>query len=256
MLANEVFATIIVSTLMLLLLIAGVVIILVVAHRRNSAQEVRMAQMQLEYERELRNVQFEVQEQALVNVGRELHDNIGQLLTLVHIQLEHLRYEDPQVETRLVPVSRTISDTIEEVRRLSKSLNSDMLEFQGLVSMIQLEIDRLRQVINFEVTWNFDTEPQLNKDQKVIVFRIFQEVVNNTIKHAKCTHLGITISSADKFRMVMTDDGLGFDFEQKIRSARGSGLKNMLKRAEFARLECQVDSIEGRGTTFVLQQTA
>ena len=79
MLHNDVVLTVLVSTLLILLLVAGVIITMILANRRHVQQEVKMAQMQVEYEKELRAVENEVQEQVLTNVARELHDNIGQL---------------------------------------------------------------------------------------------------------------------------------------------------------------------------------
>ena len=88
MFANDIVLTVLVTTLLILLLIAGVIITMTLANRRHVQQEVKMAQMEADYEKELRIVENEVQEQVLSNVARELHDNIGQLLTLIRLQLE------------------------------------------------------------------------------------------------------------------------------------------------------------------------
>jgi two-component system, NarL family, sensor kinase len=93
---NDVKITIIVTTLLILLLIAGVIITIFISNRRNAAQEIKMTQMELGYAKELRMVQNEVQEQVLSNISAELHDNVGQLLTVMHIQLEQNKMQYPE----------------------------------------------------------------------------------------------------------------------------------------------------------------
>ena len=85
---SDIYIGIIITTLVILLLIAGVFITMILANRRHVQQEIKMAQREAEYEKELRNAENEVQEQVLSNVARELHDNIGQLLTMVKLQME------------------------------------------------------------------------------------------------------------------------------------------------------------------------
>jgi two-component system NarL family sensor kinase len=250
---SEVKAAIIVSTLMFLLLIAGVIITLFIANRRNERQELRMVHMQVNYEKELRKVQFEVQEQVLVNVGRELHDNIGQLLTVMNMQLEQHKYLNPESSVLIPQIGNTLSDTITEVRRLGKTLNSDLFETLGLIEAVEQEVVRLRLLKKYEVEWEYDMEPQLTKDQKVIVFRIFQELLNNTMKHAGGKSLQVSLSGNNGFELVVTDDGKGFDLAATMQSAKGSGLRNMTKRAELAKLTCKINSVIGKGTTFTLQ---
>jgi signal transduction histidine kinase len=252
---NEIGITIIVSTMMFLLLVAGVVVTIFIANRRNAKQEMKITQMQLDYEKELRMVQYEVQEQVLVNIGRELHDNIGQLLTVMHMQLEQHKFLNPDAGPLLPQLGSTLGDTIQEVRRLGKSLNSDLFEAQGLINTIQQEVLRLRQLNNYEVQWTYDIEPLLSKDQKVIAFRIFQEVLNNILKHSGAKKIEISLTGTEGFRITISDDGRGFYKEATMQSAKGSGLKNMIKRAELANLTLNFNSIIGKGTTFILETT-
>jgi signal transduction histidine kinase len=195
-----------------------------------------------------------VQEQVMTNLGRELHDNIGQLLRVALMQVDQQKLVNPGSGTLLQSASETLTNTIEEVRRLSKSLNSDLLEVQGLVNTVQNEVNRLQQLGKYQVTFKSDKEPALNKDQKVIVFRIFQEMLNNIMKHSSARNIDITVTAIGNFKMVVGDDGKGFDLDQMMRSAKGSGLKNMIKRAELAKMTCTIDTAINKGTIFTLQQ--
>ena len=151
-------------------------------------------------------------------------------------------------------IGNTLADTVEEVKRLGKSLNSDLFETQGLINTIEQEVMRLKQLNKYQVHWKYDAEPLLNKDQKVIVFRMLQETLNNILKHARGENISIALSGKNHFKMVIKDDGKGFDYNEMIRSPNGSGLKNMMKRAELAKLSCYFESAIGKGTTFTLEQ--
>jgi len=256
MFQGDIQNTIVITTLLILLLIAGVVITIFVANRRHVQQEVKMAQMQADYAQELRLAEQEAQEQVLVNVARELHDNIGQLLTVMHMQLEQQKVINPALGASLESMDNTLGHTMQEVRRLGRSLNSELMEGYGLINTMQQEVIRLQQLNKYKVTWHHDEEPALSKDQKVITFRIFQEVLNNILKHAKGKSIEITLQGKGRFKMLVTDDGKGFDLDEKMKAGGGSGLKNMLKRAEMAQLKCTINSAPDKGTTFILEQNA
>jgi signal transduction histidine kinase len=256
MFANDIGLTIIVVTLLILLLIAVVVITIFVSNKRHAQQETQMAKMQLDYEKELRSTEQEVQEQVLVNVARELHDNIGQLLTVMSMQLEQQKFINPTMAEPLQSISNTLASTTQEVRRLGKSLNSDLLEANGLIHSMEQEVARLQQLKKYNVTWEHHAEPRLSKDQRVIIFRMFQEMLNNIMKHSAAKNITVKVGSGDLFKLTVSDDGKGFDTTEMIKSPKGSGLKNMNKRAEMAKLKLGISSEINKGTMFTLEQIA
>jgi signal transduction histidine kinase len=256
MFANDIAFTVIVTTLLILLLIAGVIITIFLANRRHVQQEVKIAFMQTNYEKELRVVENEVQEQTLNNISRELHDNIGQLLTLMRIQIEQEKIDKPEIMATLAPLDATLTDTIQQLRLLSHSLNSDVLEQNGLLQMITQEADRLRWFKKIAIHLQHDdTEPKLSKDQRIMIFRIFQELLNNILKHAGAKNIHVQLKGKDKFTLLLSDDGKGFYLQQTMRSGGGSGLKNMTKRAALANLHFHIDTAIGKGSTFTLSET-
>jgi len=249
--------TVVLSSLVILLLIAGVAITIFIANRQRITQAVKLAQLQLSYEKEMRTVQHEVQEQVLTNVARELHDNIGQLMTVMHIQLEQKKMTHPAMLPVLDPIHETLRKATQEVRSLGRSLNSDLLDQNGLLNTISSEIVRLKQLDHFEVGWvNDDTEPELTTDQRLMAFRIFQEILNNMMKHAQAEHIDVELTGKGTFSMVIKDDGTGFDVDETMKAGSGSGLRNIIKRAALADLSCSIASVAGKGTTFTLVQGA
>lgn len=239
--------TVIITTLLILLLVAVIVITIIMSNKRHVLQEVK-------YERELRTMEQEVQEQVLVNVARELHDNIGQLLTVMHMQMEQQKIIHPEHAVLLQPVNETLHAVIGEVRRVGRSLNSDLLDRNGLINTIQHEVQRLQQIGKFSVHWHCSAEPELSKDQKIVVFRIFQEIINNAMKHSGAANIYINLQGGDRFHLEVRDDGKGFDAMQMMRSSTGSGLSNMIRRAELAKLRCNIAAESGKGATYTLEQ--
>ncbi|MEZ5018488.1 MAG: ATP-binding protein [Flavipsychrobacter sp.] len=252
---NDIVLTIVVITFVILLLIAGVIITMIIANKKHVQQEVKMTQMQLDYEKELRVVENEVQEETLSNVARELHDNIGQLLTLIRIQLEQESFDDQELADKLAPADSTLNDTIEQVRLLSHSLNTDHIAQSGFIALIDKEVNRLSSLKRLRFNWDKpNTEPDINKDKRIMLFRIFQEIVNNAMKHAGAKNITIIIRSINPLVITIKDDGIGFDLEEINKKGRGSGFTNMNKRAELANFKLEIESNKGKGSIFTLSQ--
>ncbi len=250
----EILFTVFLTTTIILLLVAGVVITLFITGRQRVGLDVKMSQMQVDYQRELRSVQNEVQEQVLSNVGRELHDNIGQLLTVMHVQMEQKKMMQPETEAALNPLHEILTHVIKEVRYLGRSLNSELLEQTGLLKTLDLEVTRLQHIPSLNVTWiHDDTEPKLSRDQRLMIFRIFQEIVNNSLKHSEASNMRIVFSGKDGLSLSVEDDGIGFNSTEMLQSTAGSGLKNIMKRAVLANLSCDIVAEIGKGCIFTLK---
>lgn len=244
---NDIAFIIIFITLIILLLIAGIAIIVIVANRQRVKREIA-------FEKELRTVEQEVQEQLLTNVSQELHDNIGQMLTVMHLQLKKGQVLHPEVSPLLQPVSNTLNDTIEQVKTLARGLNSDMIRRNGLERSITQEAARIGSLERFTVNYQYNDSPvQLSADAQLLIFRIFQEMLNNIMKHAEATEVDIRLEGSP-FILEVKDNGKGFDPETKMNTGKGMGLANMVKRAKLAGLDCEILSSVGKGCIFILKQ--
>lgn len=240
------------SVIFSILLLGGMVMIAYTAHRTRLRHQLKLSKAQTQYEQELRAVSEEVQEHMLANISGELHDNIGQRLTLVHFQLEAQRKKfQPEL---LLEANRNLVDAMKEVRLLSHSMNADMLKRKGLQEMVAQEARRLAH--NGKVTVRLeqqpDTEPDLGPDQQLMAFRLFQEAVNNALKHAQAHNLWIRMENKPAFCLEVDDDGKGFD--PVALAATGAGLSNMQQRAQLAGLRCLIRSSPGKGCTVSLKQ--
>lgn len=252
---EELIFAVISTSLLVLLLIAGIIISLFLSSRQRIKQNLELINTKLAFERELRLVETEVSEHVMSQFAQELHDNIGQLLTATHIQIENQKLDTPELAERYKPIEIYLGEVSQQLRLLSRTLNHDYLGHIGLLSAIQLEVDRLRALNRFTIHWQMpEGVTHLEKNQELMVFRIFQEITQNTLRHSGAKNLYLTIDLHHGFEFCVRDDGVGFNQEVILHSNKASGLRNMIKRAQLAGLELEMKSSPNNGSLFVLKK--
>ena len=204
------------------------------------------------HQKELLATQLEIQQATMQQIGRELHDNIGQKLTLVSLYTQQLLYENkvPEVSERIEQVSQIINQSLHDLRSLSKTLTDDNISQKEIVTLIQEEVDNTNSFkkckVNFE--HNFK-QLDLGFAHKNVLLRITQEFIQNSIKHAKCKNIFINLNTSEEslWELNIKDDGVGFD-KSNIKS-NGIGLTNMKNRAEIIGANFSLESQRNMGTT-------
>ncbi|MGJ8744115.1 sensor histidine kinase [Polaribacter sp.] len=235
-------SVLIITSIFFLLMVSTIVILFTIYQRRKNTLLQEQEESKKRFEREIAETQIEIREETLRNISWELHDNIGQLLTLAKIQLQNATPENIQ------EVSETISKGLKEVRSLSKLINPEALKNIELKDAVQLEIDRFNR-LNFidstlEVTGK---EKHIDQKSTIIIFRILQEFFSNTIKHSKATHLKVTLCFIEnELKITAKDNGVGFSSKTNI--SNGIGIGNIKKRAELIGASAILTSEENKGT--------
>ena len=195
--------------------------------------------------KEFTESQIEIREETLKNISWELHDNIGQLLTLAKIQIQNITPETPE----LVETQEIISKSLSELRVLSKVINPEFIKTISLHEAIDIEINRLNR-LNF-IKARFITNGEvfiLDKKQEIIIFRMLQEFFSNTIKHAQASMLEVIITYKERSILFEAkDDGVGFDISKKTNL--GIGLQSMRNRAKLIGAEVNLTSEINKGTS-------
>tara|TARA_R110000737_G_scaffold268624_2_gene276027 strand:- start:7547 stop:8323 length:777 start_codon:yes stop_codon:yes gene_type:complete len=251
---NEIVLSIVAGTLLILLLIAGIVITFVLANRQRAEQEVVLAETKLNFEKEIRQMESEVSEDLMAQFSNELHDNVGQLLTAMHIEIENQKFDFPDNEKKFESLETYLSEVTQQLRLLGKSMNTDFIGDSGLLAAVQVEVERLNALRRFKIELEVEGEKSdLEKDQELIVFRIFQEVMQNALKHSAAKTIKVNLKLTD-FCLEIQDDGKGFDYSEKIENNDISGLRNIKKRAKLANLNCEISSKIGEGTRTFLKK--
>jgi two-component system, NarL family, sensor kinase len=255
---NEIAVVIIGGTIVVLLMVIFIIGFFVLHNKRQQAYVLEKAKIESAFQEEILRSENQIREQTMKNISRELHDNIAQMLTLVKINLNGLSSSESKLGTKLSLSKEYINTIITDLRGLSKTLNSENILENGLVDTIKFELERLKKanLIDFEFEENIE-ELWLDSQQEIIVFRIFQEILQNCLKHAQATHIFVNLDVEKEFLLIkIADNGIGFDYET-IKNQKGfkngAGLGNLLYRAEILNGELNIESKVGQGSKFTLK---
>jgi signal transduction histidine kinase len=240
----------------LILLSAGLIITLIFFNRqRYKAHQQELIATEETNRRKLLQSQLDTQNQTLQQIGHELHDNIGQLLSVIvmHLNMVEDETSEPGTQQSVQETRELVRTVIADVRMMSKTLDYDAVSRFGLLPSLRLELERIQRAgrlkTNVAVTGESYT---LDKQTEMVLLRMAQEALNNAIKHAQAKTLTITADyNPDNFVLAVSDDGRGFDMSEATTrniDAGGNGLSNLQQRAGMLGGTCTITSQPGAGS--------
>ncbi len=194
------------------------------------------------------------QESERRRIARELHDEIGQSLTALKINLQiAARSASGMLPALLDDSIRLVEQTLDQVRNLSLNLHPSMLDEFGLVPALRWYLERIKTQTGLQVSQSFSLEERrFQTEIEVAGFRIVQEAVTNALRHAQCRSVTVEVRlDGPVLHALVRDDGIGFDPAEARRRAIGGaslGLVGMQERAEFVGGQLTISSETGRGT--------
>ncbi|NML20352.1 sensor histidine kinase [Pseudoflavitalea sp. G-6-1-2] len=257
---QEIYFIIIIGGLLALLLVGFIVTILFTYQRRQHQQEQELTRLKDLYEQEALRSQLEIQEETFKMLSQELHDNIGQSLSVVKLSLAILPVDKQHEAWEPIQNARDIlNKAVLDLAGLNKSLHTDRIAQIGLVEAISFEVESLRKSRLVDVAFAVNGYEQLLDEQKsVMLFRIFQEMLNNTLKHSQASRIEISLSFTEdnQFILLLADNGVGFDIDAKrnsVSSSSGVGLKSIFNRAKLVGADIDMHSEIGKGTTTTIK---
>jgi two-component system, NarL family, sensor kinase len=186
-------------------------------------------------------------------IGTELHDSLGQMLSATRLQLEVLQQRKHLTEERIKQLIDTsissLSEAFVELRSISHNLAPSLLSEKGLAEALKSLADRINQSKKFQVNLEmFGMDEPMDDLIEHSLFRIIQELISNTIKHANATHINIQLIRNDaEITLMAEDNGCGFDLDDARINDKG-GLHSIKSRVENLNCSLFIDSMIGRGT--------
>ena len=241
------------STAVILLMLAAVLIMNFMINKQRMRQEIKEQQMSLSYQKELRNLESEIRESVMQHISRELHDDVQHNLTHLRFQVEELKRKTGNHRAELDAVEDMIFETTDQVRNLSSRLSTDFIYENEFCTLFQLEFEKLNRLKQFNVQWECDNEePAIDREKSLIIYRIFQEMINNVLKHSRAKNIMVSLRGTFPMLIKVEDDGVGFDMLQN--QTESNGLINMNKRAKMAGMHFEVSSSPGNGCRYILVQ--
>jgi PAS domain S-box-containing protein len=185
------------------------------------------------------------QEKERADIGKELHDNISQMLTSTKLFLDILKNKAP--DEMLDRSLKNINTIITEIRNISRSLVPSSIEDLGLIASLNDLMDNIRatNIIDVEFYPDPEVEQLINANYKLTLYRIVQEQINNIVKHSSASSVLIELfAEENSIHLTITDDGRGFDLDTV---KKGQGLKNMRSRAELLNGTSEIITSPGKG---------
>ncbi len=187
---------------------------------------------------------------ALYNLSQELHDNIGQTLSLVKVNLHTAQLlENEMLQPKINDALELITKAIRDVREISHNLNAENITEFNIIDAIKNQVEAINKIgtylTDFKLTGNYC---KMNPQTEFILFRIVQEIINNIIKHSQAKSIRIIIQyDVQQFSLTINDDGVGIPSEKLLQD--GQGVRTMRSRADLIGGILNISSKLNEGTT-------
>jgi signal transduction histidine kinase len=248
---REIMIAVVAATIMFVLLGLFIFNFIFFYRKKQVAHKNEKNLITTQFQQELLRTQLEIQEQTLKNISQEIHDNIGQTLSLAKLNLNTIDLQKQNAQEKILSSKDLVSKAIQDLRNLSRSLNTDSVLSSGLLKAIETELAIINHVGSFKTA--FQTKGQtirIDSKKELILFRIVQEAINNIIKHSAANSILVNLDFTNEhLKIEISDNGKGF--EAIPDSAEGQGLRNMKSRAELIGGNFNVAS-NSNGTTITV----
>lgn len=251
---DEVIVALIAGTVLMLLLATFMASFFLIYQRKRYEHQQEVVRIHEAYQREILQAQIETQNQTLQHVSGELHDHIGQLLSVAMLQINVL--DEDLTETPHQPAVKQTASIIEQVltdlRVLSKTLNTDAVSQLGLPDSIALELDRIHRTGRYQTQLTLIGEPRsISSEVVTVLFRMVQEAISNALKHARARHIYVTLEyPPSRLILRIADDGQGIaptGLTGPRSLPNGQGMDNLHRRATLLGGTCTVNSQPNEG---------
>jgi signal transduction histidine kinase len=206
---------------------------------------------ELYFQSELIKTRIEIKDQTLSEISKELHDNIGQIISVAIMQL-NISINNKTVQIKeLKDLKEVLAKSLDELRILSRIINKDNLLQNNFLEAIQQDLERIKKLKKIKYHFNqIGIVPTIHEEHELIIYRIFQEALHNSLKHSRSDLFDVHIETTAKvFRLRLKDFGIGYDLNK---SNSGLGLNNMKLRAKLIGAKLIMESDE-TGTSVTIE---
>lgn len=241
-----------ITTFIILIVILMMVLVYGVFVKKKSELLLSQQKKEALFEQELAISQVEIKEQTLNYIGQELHDDLGQKLSVARLMTNKIALAD-EVDKKNIAheINMLIGECIQDIRNLSKVFISKQVKHFGFVESLEREIFRIERLELMDVDYQINNQHlEIDPDHGLILFRIIQECINNVIKHSKSNKILVKIEDHLNFIDInIMDYGIGFNAKKKN---DGSGLANIKNRAQIINADFKIKSTEYLGTEIII----
>lgn len=254
---TDLFTAIILISILFFIIALGLVFLVGIYNQRRKLHIEEKRFLNQKFDAELLKTQIEVQEQTMQTIAADLHDNIGQLLSLTMLTLSSIDVDAKEKAQKKINDSQAlVNKSIQELRELAKLLQGEQLVALGLGHALQQECDWLKRTGTYKLQFNNQlADLDLNSPSKdLIILRLLQEIFNNIIKHAQARHIAVeTYLNDGILYLQVKEDGIGFDYESIKKASPGMGLASLQKRIALIDGTIHIYSEPKLGTSITIE---
>lgn len=253
--SNSIFLIYFIGTLGMVLLALSIFFFFVTYQKKMLKKQLELNETRSKQQEEILRNTIAAQENERKRIAQDLHDEVGAMLSVVKLNVGRIEKKSEElVAKNLASETKTyLDEVITQVRRISRSLLPPSLEKLGLF----FALEELASWVNKSdqlkiICWKSGEQFRFDTKKELAVFRIIQELLNNSIKHAEATNIYINarFSPNGNLMISVTDNGKGFKLNEKM--ATGLGLKNLESRTQIMDAKFKMKSIPGKGTTAII----
>jgi len=187
-------------------------------------------------------------------IAADLHDELGPILSSVKLRMNCLDIESAADQAEMEKINRHIDDIIKRMREISNDLMPSVLTRKGLVAAMQEFVDNIRKPGKLQIYFHGENIPAPRAEKAIHLYRMFQEIIHNTIKYSQASELSIKIGIQGGLLILSgKDNGVGFDYRNALKESSGFGLRNLLSRTEILNGEMFIDAKPGKGTEYIFE---
>jgi signal transduction histidine kinase len=195
-----------------------------------------------------------MQENERRRIANDLHDSIGPMLSSVKLNINSIEVKDTIDEQIVQKAGRHLDDIIKNMRQISHNLLPNTLERRGLIEALKEFTANINDSKHIKVQLQIVHELSIAKEKEIHLFRIIQEIVQNTLKHASAKNLQIGLGQENNHVLILTmDDGIGFDVDKAKDKSMGLGMKSLETRTEILNGKLVLESKAGKGTNYFIK---
>ena len=247
-------AAFVIIVTLLFTLLGYIFLLLINKFKKNKKlNKLNIENLEINYQLNLLKSQVQIQEQTFQNISREIHDNIGQKLTLAKLQINTINANEVvDLNDTLMVISNLITDALNDLRDISRSLSSEVILNNGLIKALENEINQLNKLFNYNFKMKLTGEVlYMSAETELTVFRIIQEALTNSIKHAEATSVFLDLHFINNELLIsIEDNGKGFEISV-IKDL--NGLNNLKSRTQSLNGQIEINSEPLIGTTIKIK---
>jgi signal transduction histidine kinase len=239
---SEIFNVVLISAIIVALVIGFFIVSIMREHKKVLKwQQARIA------------AEINTLENERKRIAGDLHDELGPLLSAIKLQINHLEPESESETAALNKSNTQIDSIIQRFREISYDLLPNTLVRKGFIKATEEFIGKVKPLYPLQIEFSPDTFT-LSPEKEITLYRILQEIIHNTVKHARATVLKINLEKKGNLLLLETkDDGIGFNYTQKTQITQGLGLLSIQSRVELLGGQLLLLSQPGLGTSFEIE---